>query len=232
MKFKYIFLGAAIMCSSTVNAALVSVTQESGDSYFDNVLGTGASAAIIAAPANITNDHVGGAAVNINQEGFNENQGVITTLAHVVDGGGVIAAGKHVNSHMIFMNSPDVPGQDPLLSHLDVVWTFKNKIIGVMSDIDGALEAASNVDFAAVGTLYPTSFFRRGMEPETTLYGEVDGYNFSGLNDNQIRVSMNVREPGDWIRVLTAAVPVPAAVWLFGTALIGFIGFSRRRIVA
>ena len=25
-----------------------------------------------------------------------------------------------------------------------------------------------------------------------------------------------------------SAVPVPAAFWLFGTALIGFIGFSRR----
>jgi hypothetical protein len=29
-----------------------------------------------------------------------------------------------------------------------------------------------------------------------------------------------------------SAVPVPAAVWLFGTALIGFIGMSRRRKVA
>ena len=28
------------------------------------------------------------------------------------------------------------------------------------------------------------------------------------------------------------AVPVPAAVWLFGTALIGFVGMSRRRKVA
>ncbi len=27
-------------------------------------------------------------------------------------------------------------------------------------------------------------------------------------------------------------VPVPAAVWLFGTALVGFIGFSRRRKIA
>lgn len=28
-----------------------------------------------------------------------------------------------------------------------------------------------------------------------------------------------------------SAVPIPAAVWLFGTALVGFIGFSRRRKV-
>jgi len=26
-------------------------------------------------------------------------------------------------------------------------------------------------------------------------------------------------------------IPVPAAFWLFGTALIGFIGYSRRRSV-
>jgi hypothetical protein len=29
-----------------------------------------------------------------------------------------------------------------------------------------------------------------------------------------------------------SAVPIPAAVWLFGTALIGFVGMSRRRKVA
>ncbi|MCP4768329.1 MAG: VPLPA-CTERM sorting domain-containing protein [Gammaproteobacteria bacterium] len=32
--------------------------------------------------------------------------------------------------------------------------------------------------------------------------------------------------------VMPSAVPVPAAVWLFGTALIGFVGISRRRKVA
>jgi hypothetical protein len=31
---------------------------------------------------------------------------------------------------------------------------------------------------------------------------------------------------------LISAVPVPAAIWLFGTALVGFIGVSRRRKVA
>ncbi|MFC1560704.1 VPLPA-CTERM sorting domain-containing protein [Pseudomonadota bacterium] len=29
-----------------------------------------------------------------------------------------------------------------------------------------------------------------------------------------------------------SAVPVPAAVWLFGTALIGLVGFSKRRKAA
>jgi len=34
------------------------------------------------------------------------------------------------------------------------------------------------------------------------------------------------------VRASVSAVPVPAAVWLFGTALIGFVGMSRRRKVA
>lgn len=36
----------------------------------------------------------------------------------------------------------------------------------------------------------------------------------------------------DDLSVAVSPVPVPAAVWLFGTALAGFIGFSRRRNVA
>ena len=36
----------------------------------------------------------------------------------------------------------------------------------------------------------------------------------------------------DNVQLSVSAVPVPAAVWLFGTALIGFIGVSRRRKVA
>ena len=45
-------------------------------------------------------------------------------------------------------------------------------------------------------------------------------------------VESNFRDGYDlafWAPSTVSAVPVPAAVWLFGTALLGFIGISRRR---
>jgi hypothetical protein len=38
--------------------------------------------------------------------------------------------------------------------------------------------------------------------------------------------------PGAWVNSTLNPVPVPAAVWLFGTALIGLVGFSKRRKAA
>jgi hypothetical protein len=46
-----------------------------------------------------------------------------------------------------------------------------------------------------------------------------------------INIHTDAFGPGE-IRGQVNVVPVPAAVWLFGTALIGFVGMSRRRKVA
>lgn len=56
---------------------------------------------IIGAPSDITDDSV----TNTGMQGFDEAQGVLTTVAHTTDTG-VIAAGTWVDSHMIFLNSP------------------------------------------------------------------------------------------------------------------------------
>lgn len=62
------------------------------------------------------------------------------------------------------------------------------------------------------------------------------GNNFFVINPSLGRLSRNfplvgqanyVLQPGSVV-TLPSAVPVPAAVWLFGTALIGFVGMSRR----
>lgn len=221
MKPIHIFIGAIMLVSSTANAAILSVTQLGGDST------AGTAAAIIAAPADTL-------AINTGMQGFNEAQDVFTSMAYTTDGGffndsGIIPAGSHVDSHMIYMNSV---GNTELIHNM-VKWTFKNEIIGIMSDVNGLLELASTPELGAAGTIYPAvSIQSRGFERDPYTLGGPDKLEWSILDPFSIIVSSRVTTPGDWIRVVTAAVPVPAAIWLFGTALIGFIGFSRRRIVA
>lgn len=145
---------------------------------------------IIAAPAFILDDPPG--AVNDHQQAFNEQQCVLLVLDTFVDDG-FIPGGTLVNSHMIFLNTEGTtPGLDE-----NVTWVFDGLVLGVMSDMGGSLEAASSLFLGAPGTIYPAAFPNRGMEL-------ADGYVVAG---NSIAVSMGVSEPGDWIRVVTAAHP-------------------------
>ena len=56
---------------------------------------------------------------------------------------------------------------------------------------------------------------------------------FTGLWSNLDQVSWSQAAPfhqfDNIVLNAPSAVPVPAAVWLFGTALIGLVGFSKRR---
>lgn len=60
------------------------------------------------------------------------------------------------------------------------------------------------------------------------FFGIPDGFGFVGApgayddNDGRYVIGVGINET-------PPAVPVPAAVWLFGTALVGFVGYSRRR---
>ena len=168
---------------------------------------------IIGAPASVIDDPPG--ATNDHQQGFNEQQGV-TLLADLMVDGGFIPAGTVVNSHMIFLNT--IGGQVWTQDERKT-WTFDGDILGVMSDADGTLEAASSSFLGAPGTTYPGAFPCRGMEPEG------DGYVVSG---NAITVTMYVTEPGDWIRVVAQPIPAPGAIVL-GSVGVGLIGWLRRR---
>ncbi|MDQ8200499.1 VPDSG-CTERM sorting domain-containing protein [Pelagicoccus enzymogenes] len=148
------------------------------------------------------------------QQGFNEKQGV-TLISNLAVDGGSIAAGTKVDSHMIFL---DTIGSQRI-THL-AKWIFDGKILGVMSDANGNLEAASNSLLGAVGTTYPGSFSARGFENSND-----DWYS---INGNELTVSMRVTSPSDWIRVVTQVPDASSTAILMGFSLLGLVGLRKR----
>ena len=92
-------------------------------------------------------------------------------------------------------------------------------------------------DFATVSLSFTTG-------NSHTLLGQALGVRLINLNNDLLAdeanncvgnfcdIDWNSEVDFDNVQLSVSAVPIPAAVWLFGTALIGFVGMSRRRKVA
>lgn len=206
------------VCTPSVGASIVGVT--------GGLSSLGAPAVILTTPPSHLLDDVG---TNHAMQGFDEAQGVKTTLAYSVDGGGVIPIGSVVNSHMIFLNSDG----RVRVTHQDVTWTFDGEILGVMSDSAGFLEAFSSGELGNSETNYTQTSDGSGEAAPYRLRGleSSDKYTIAG---NLLTISMSVREPGDWIRVITSlpSVPEPGsmAIWsLMGCVGIAVVWRHRKR---
>ena len=216
---------AALLAAAAAMPAQAAIIGVSGPNSNRNV-----AAQIINAPTFATDAQV----TNQAQQGFNEQQNVVLANPLNIDGPAVIDANTRVDSHMIFLNRE---GGGDTLRHGGVVWTFSGNILGVMSDRNGTAEFASTSFLGASNTIYQQpslngTFNARGLESNNgTGLGNNDGYEI--IAPNQIRVSMEVTQPGDWIRVVTATpIPVPAALPLFLAALAGLGFMARRRVTA
>jgi hypothetical protein len=169
---------------------------------------------VIPAPPSVVDSNAANppGATNNHQQGFDERQGVVLTAPLPVDNG-TIPAGTVVDSHMIFLNVPDgAPG----VTDLNKTWTFREPVIGVMSDSDGTLEVQSSATLGAPGTVYPQApIGARGIDLAS---GSGDrgagGVNREGytVDGNTIVVGLSVAQPGDWIRVLTRSTPAPTTL--------------------
>jgi hypothetical protein len=98
-------------------------------------------------------------------------------------------------------------------------------------------------DLASVGATTIDVFADGGLVPvvptiDIGFFGSHGGLDFLGLvSDSQFSSLTFTFSASEWlgadrVQYGISPVPVPAAFWLFGTALIGFIGISRRRKVA
>lgn len=161
---------------------------------------------------------------NTNLYGFDEGQNIDITIDLNVDiladgiggssGSGIVPKDSTVASHYVFF--------DPALASSQVgTVTFDSQIFGIITSSNNL----ANSDFlinTGVNYLNPTL---RGLE---------GGDSVSIIGLNTIEVDWTASTPGDYVRVLTdfspgAIIPIPAAAWLFGSALLGLLSVAAGK---
>lgn len=174
--------------------------------------------------------------------GISEQQNVAVTG---LDVDGAIDITGNVASHLVFFNRENVSGT------LTASFFFDRQILGIMTDGGGTLEAKSTGRLGLSGVRYPT--FREDPTGEDGGQISITNYLYNGAfgarglesNDsasfsgNRLDVTLRVSEPGDWIRVITAAsdsqggqgiVPEPTSCVLWGLGVAGLaLARSRRK---
>lgn len=164
---------------------------------------------------------------------FDEQQSVEFVSSQSLNFGS-ISAGTLVNSHYVQYDPAS-----PSASVGGGTITFDGVILGVVT-----LTAFLDQDLSADGVGTSDSYF--GLSDGLGPYPTGDDASARGLGSPEDDLVINLGTntltidslgiPGgssagnlDGFRVFTAVVPVPAALWLFGSGLLGLVGIARRK---
>ena len=122
-------------------------------------------------------------------------------------------------------------------------YLFDQLIVGGAYDIQGGMLKFSLLDGLGISDLTDNftigDFFRNGDAASNVgidaltiaMFGYMDIYAYDIFADNWFSLALS--ETGDFLSTpTTSPVPVPAAVWLFGSGLLGLVGVARRRKAA
>jgi hypothetical protein len=226
MKTKKLLLCTCLTGITSIMAASASATIISGSVTGGSALTQGGTFIKLSVPFTESNpdNTVGNDTFQTpNLYGFDEGQNINITTDLNVDvlangsggssGSGVLTAGSTVASHYIFFDPNGTTSQTGTV-------TFDSQVFGIITSTNN-LAASDFLINTGVNYLNPTL---RGLEAG-------DSATITGLNT--ISVNWTASTPGDYIRVLTdfspSAVPVPAAIWLFGSGLLSLLGVARYK---
>jgi len=142
----------------------------------------------------------------------------------MVTGGSVFDAGTQINftgqwvdlgaatpfSSTVYWIDPNTPSAIEQI----LQWTITPSGTSDLATISGFFQ------FKGLGTL-PAGTTPPDLIVDLPDHGQLVSFNFSAAFLS-----------GQIINQTQSPVPVPAAAWLFGTALIGFVGYSRRKKIS
>ncbi len=146
------------------------------------------------------------------------------------------------------IGKPDYEG----VQHTELNSHGQGAPFSIYQTIDTTVDQTYQLDFAYIARDDPDEYFYVGVNNGAVAPTSGSGDIFSQLVDDHVTGQWSTFTDtftatsglttiffytdmsgtrGNFIDgVSVSAVPVPAAVWLFGSALIGFMGFSRRNI--
>ncbi len=188
-------------------ASIISGNVTTGSGSFINLTG--------ALPANVGNNNF----QDPNLYAFDEKQNQVLAADLAVNvlpsgGAGSISTGTSISSHYVFFDPKNSTSQIGTV-------LFDGPILGIITKTAELLIS----DFLGADGVNYLNPNLRGLEDNT------DSAFVSMMNPNEVTVDWRASTPGDYIRLITAAspVPVPAPFWLFGSALLATVGWSKKR---